>query len=66
MPDDEGCPSPITSADARFGRIHPFMISFINQRDVAVPYLGLWAVADGKKKASPLTAAVRALGGQVG
>ena len=41
------------------------MISFINQRDVAVPYLGLLAVADGKK-ASPLTAAVRALGGQVG
>jgi hypothetical protein len=52
--------------DARFGRIHPFMISFINQRDVAVPYLGLAAVASGKKQAGPLISAVRALGGQVG
>ena len=51
--------------DAKFGRIHPFMVSFINQADVAVPCIGLLATYEGKKKAGPLVSAVKALGGQV-
>jgi hypothetical protein len=43
----------------------PTTVCSINQADVAVPYTGLLATYEGKKKAGPLVSAVKALGGQV-
>ncbi|HLH99182.1 MAG TPA: hypothetical protein VKV06_00240 [Acidimicrobiales bacterium] len=48
--------------DACFGRLHPFTVCFLDEKDLAIPYVGLWALRQGARRARPLREALRSVG----